>query len=59
MTAPTFTQFAELPLSKPVQKAVAGLQFSTLTPIQREILPYTLANLDAIGQAQTLSLIHI
>lgn len=49
----TFTTFKELPLSAPTQKAVAELGFMKLTPIQSKILPYTLAGLDAIGQAQT------
>lgn len=48
-----FTKFNQLPLSTPLLKAVDDLGFTALTPIQAKILPYTLANQDAIGQAQT------
>ncbi|WP_169391499.1 MULTISPECIES: DEAD/DEAH box helicase [Psychrobacter] len=48
-----FSTFTDLPLSKPLLKAVADLGFTALTPIQAKILPFTLANQDAIGQAQT------
>lgn len=48
-----FSQFNQLPLSKPVRQALKTLEFSALTPIQAKILPYTLAGHDAIGQAQT------
>ncbi|MDO4250558.1 MAG: DEAD/DEAH box helicase [Moraxella sp.] len=48
-----FTFFHELPLTKPILKAVQELGFEKLTPIQSQILPFTLANQDAIGQAQT------
>ncbi|MDO4426535.1 MAG: DEAD/DEAH box helicase [Moraxella sp.] len=48
-----FQRFCELPLSKPVQSALMKLGFEHLTPIQSQILPYTLAGHDAIGQAQT------
>ncbi|MDO5651944.1 MAG: DEAD/DEAH box helicase [Moraxella sp.] len=48
-----FTTFAELPLSAVLTKAIKELGFQKLTPIQAQILPYTLAGQDAIGQAQT------
>lgn len=62
MNDSTNTQFAtfdQLPLSNSTLNAVKQLGFTQLTPIQAQILPHTLANQDAIGQAQTLSLIHI
>lgn len=52
-TTNKFVAFDELPLSAPIRQAVARLGFSALTPIQSQILPYTLAGHDAIGQAQT------
>lgn len=52
-TAPAFSRFEDLPLSKQVMRAVQAMGFSALTPIQAQILPHTLANQDAIGQAQT------
>lgn len=48
-----FSRFDELPLSQASLKAVAALGFSSLTPIQSQILPHTLVGQDAIGQAQT------
>ena len=48
-----FSTFTDLPLSEPLLKAVADLGFARLTPIQAQILPFTLAHQDAIGQAQT------
>lgn len=53
MSDTTFSHFADLPLSPAVHRAVRALKFDALTPIQAQILPYTLANQDAIGQAQT------
>lgn len=53
MTDSTFTHFEDLPLSPSTLKAVKALNFTKLTPIQAQILPHTLANQDAIGQAQT------
>lgn len=49
----SFQSFADLPLSIPIQKAIADLGFTQLTPTQAKILPHTLANQDVIGQAQT------
>lgn len=49
----SFISFADLPLQKTTQQAVKQLGFSSLTPIQAQILPHTLAGQDAIGQAQT------
>ena len=51
--SPVFSTFDDLPLHTSTQKAVAALGFNKLTPIQSQILPHTLANQDAIGQAQT------
>lgn len=48
-----FESFTDLPLSKEILQALSTLKFSTLTPIQAQILPHTLAGQDAIGQAQT------
>lgn len=48
-----FELFTQLPLSTTVLKAIKNLNFTKLTPIQSQILPYTLAAQDAIGQAQT------
>lgn len=53
MTDSTFTHFEDLPLSPSTLKAIKALNFAKLTPIQAQILPHTLANQDAIGQAQT------
>lgn len=53
MTETTIKNFDDLPLSEPILKAVQALKFDQLTPIQAQILPHTLANQDAIGQAQT------
>lgn len=50
---PAFVHFSDLPLSASTLKAVKSLNFAKLTPIQAQILPHTLANQDAIGQAQT------
>lgn len=49
----SFTHFEDLPLNQATLKAINALNFHTLTPIQSQILPYTLAGQDAIGQAQT------
>lgn len=48
-----FKTFTDLPLSNATLRAVNDLGFTELTPIQAQILPHTLANQDAIGQAQT------
>ncbi|MFL1732132.1 DEAD/DEAH box helicase [Moraxella oculi] len=48
-----FEYFTDLPLSDQILKSVRALNFEKLTPIQSQILPHTLANQDAIGQAQT------
>lgn len=42
-----------MPLSPPTLRAISDLGFTDLTDIQAQILPFTLANQDAIGQAQT------
>ena len=52
-TSSGFVKFHDLPLSETTLKAIRALNFENLTPIQSQILPHTLANQDAIGQAQT------
>jgi ATP-dependent RNA helicase RhlB len=49
---PTVT-FRELGLPEPLLRAVADLGFERCTPIQQEVLPYTLLGHDCIGKAQT------
>lgn len=46
-------RFHDLDLSDPVLHAIQDLTFQYCSPIQAEVLPYTLAGLDVIGQAQT------
>lgn len=48
-----FQAFSDLPLHSALTKAISQLGYQTLTPIQSQILPHTLAGQDAIGQAQT------
>lgn len=48
-----FQFFRELPLAQALLQAIERLGYQRLTPIQAQILPYTLAGQDAIGQAQT------
>ena len=45
--------FEELALPPPVLSAIADLGFHRCTPIQGEVLPYSLADYDVTGQAQT------
>jgi ATP-dependent RNA helicase RhlB len=47
---PTFEQFKLSPL---LQRAINDLGFSHATPIQAQVLHFTLAGHDAIGRAQT------
>ena len=49
---PTVT-FRELGLPDPLLRAVDDLGFERCTPIQQEVLPYTLLGHDCIGKAQT------
>ena len=46
-------RFHELALPPPVLAAVDDLGFEECTPIQGEVLPYSLADYDITGQAQT------
>lgn len=48
-----FIKFSDLALSNSILQSTSDLGFTELTPIQSQILPYTLAGQDAIGQAQT------
>ncbi|HMV72652.1 MAG TPA: ATP-dependent RNA helicase RhlB [Pseudomonadales bacterium] len=53
-TAPGPTvSFRELGLPEPLLRAVDDLGFVRCTPIQQEVLPYTLLGHDCIGKAQT------
>ena len=45
--------FGELGLPEPLLRAVDDLGFTHCTPIQQEVLPYTLLGHDCIGKAQT------
>jgi ATP-dependent RNA helicase RhlB len=45
--------FRELGLPEPLLRAVDDLGFERCTPIQQEVLPYTLLGHDCIGKAQT------
>ena len=46
-------RFDELALPRPVVAAIDDLGFERCTPIQGEVLPYSLADYDITGQAQT------
>ena len=46
-------EFSELALPPPLLRAIADLGFHRCTPIQGEVLPYSLADYDVTGQAQT------
>ncbi|NJN50623.1 MAG: DEAD/DEAH box helicase [Gammaproteobacteria bacterium] len=46
-------RFHDFALPEPVMHAVADLGFRYCTPIQSEVLPYSLADYDVTGQAQT------
>ncbi len=48
-----FDTFSALNLHSSILAAIKDLGFTKLTPIQAQILPYTLSGQDAIGQAQT------
>lgn len=48
-----FDKFSQLPLHPALTKAISRMGYTSLTPIQAQILPHTLAGQDAIGQAQT------
>ena len=45
--------FHDLALPHPVMDAIDDLGFTDCTPIQREVLPFSLADYDVTGQAQT------
>ena len=46
-------RFSELALPQPVVSAIDDLGFERCTPIQGEVLPYSLSDYDITGQAQT------
>ncbi len=45
--------FAELDLPEELNRAIADLGFTHCTPVQKEVLPYSLDGRDVIAQAQT------
>ncbi|MCY4094145.1 MAG: DEAD/DEAH box helicase [Gammaproteobacteria bacterium] len=45
--------FAELGLPKSVQRAIDELDFTTCTPVQSQVLPYSLSQYDVCAQANT------
>lgn len=45
--------FKELPLSTPIQKAIAEANYKEATPVQAQTIPLVLANRDVIASAQT------
>jgi ATP-dependent RNA helicase RhlB len=45
--------FSELDLPEAVHRGIEAVGFTTATPIQREVLPLSLAGKDVAGQAQT------
>ena len=47
------TEFAALPLSAPLLKAIGALNYTRMTPVQAQSLPSILAGRDLIGQAPT------
>jgi ATP-dependent RNA helicase DeaD len=47
------SNFSELNLSSPVERAVAAMGFEEMTPIQSRAIPLALQGRDFIGQAQT------
>ncbi len=47
------TRFHDLDLHLPIMRAVHDMGFKYCSPIQAEVLPYTLDGYDAIGKAQT------
>jgi ATP-dependent RNA helicase RhlB len=46
-------RFHDFALPLPIMHAIADLAFEYCTPIQSEVLPYSLADYDVTGQAQT------
>ena len=47
------TSFVELDLPTTLQKALVDVGYETPSPIQARIIPYMLAGVDVVGQAQT------
>ncbi len=46
-------RFHDFALPLPIMHGIADLGFEYCTPIQSEVLPYSLADYDVTGQAQT------
>ena len=53
MSQPDVVAFQELALPPPIMEAINDLGFERCTPIQGEVLPYSLSDYDVTGQAQT------
>ncbi len=51
--APATARFDEFALPDPLLKAIEALKFEFTTPIQDAVLPFSLADYDVTGQAQT------
>lgn len=51
--APATARFNEFALPDPLLKAIEDLKFEFTTPIQDAVLPFSLADYDVTGQAQT------
>ena len=51
--AMTKTNFTELNLPEPLQRAIDGLGFTSMTDVQKVALPMTLAGRDVAGQGRT------
>ena len=49
----TGVSFTDLGLSEPVVRSLAGFGFDHPTPIQQQVIPIALADLDVVGLAQT------
>ena len=49
----SFDTFNEFGLPEPLLRAIDDLEFTRCTPIQSSVLPYSLADYDITGQAQT------
>lgn len=56
MTTPSFNDWD---LEAPIAKAISDLGWTKPTEIQIEALPVARQGMDVVGQARTLSLIHI
>jgi ATP-dependent RNA helicase RhlB len=53
VTTEVAPDFAELDLPDELNRAIISLGFTSCTPVQKEVLPYSIDGRDIIGQAQT------